>query len=400
MVNAAYRLYRNAYSGLSREMWWLALVMFINRSGTMVIPFLTVYLTTRGYSLAEAGYVMGAFGTGAILGGYLGGIFTDRYGHFIVQVVSLFLNGILFFVLGQMEGIVQIAFCIFILSTIGEAFRPANSAAIAAYSNKSNRTRCYSLNRLAINLGWAFGPAIGGILASKSYTLLFWADGFTCIGAAVLLFLLFRTSGSYTLRNPLKNQENLISAYKDRPFLAGMVLIFLVGLCFFQMFSVIPVFYKEIVLMNEAAIGWTLALNGLLIAAFEMVLVYKLENRRTALSYMVAGSILIGVSFLILNISPVLSVVSFSMLVITLGEMLLFPFMNNFWVGRSQAHNRGQYAAVYTMAFSAAIVLAPTLASQVVTHSGFRTLWMIDFILCSLAGFGFYYLKKRLETYE
>src|SRR5215212_5614229 len=109
MFQATLQLYRNAYSGLSRSMWWLALVMFINRSGTMVIPFLTVYLTSKGYSLAQAGYVMGAFGIGSIVGGYLGGILTDRFGHFYVQVFSLLFNGLLFIVLGYMRSLPAIA---------------------------------------------------------------------------------------------------------------------------------------------------------------------------------------------------------------------------------------------------------------------------------------------------
>ena len=191
MLQASIQLYRNAYSGLSRQMWWLAFVMFINRSGTMVIPFLTVYLTSKGYSLAQAGYVMAAFGCGSILGGYLGGRLTDRFGHYYVQVYSLFLNGILFIVLGQMQTLWQFIVCIFILSSLGESFRPANSAAVATYSNESNRTRCYSLNRLAINMGWAIGPAIGGLLASISYQLIFWVDGLTCVIASLLLYFLF-----------------------------------------------------------------------------------------------------------------------------------------------------------------------------------------------------------------
>src|SRR5436190_8835875 len=191
MFQASVQLYRDAYSGLSRQMWWLALVMFINRSGTMVIPFLTVYLTSKGYTLAQAGYVMAAFGCGSILGGYLGGRLTDRFGYYYVQVFSLLLNGILFIVLGQMQTLLQFTICIFVLSSLGESFRPANSAAVAAYSNESNRTRCYSLNRLAINMGWAIGPAIGGVLASINYHLLFWVDGITCIIASFLLYLLF-----------------------------------------------------------------------------------------------------------------------------------------------------------------------------------------------------------------
>src|SRR5829696_8034187 len=124
MFQASVRLYKNAYSGLPPAVWWLALVMFINRCGTMVIPFLTVYLTSKGYSLAQAGYVMAAFGMGAILGGYLGGRLTDAFGHFPVQVSSLLLNGLLFIVLGNMQTFWQITVCIFILSSLGEAFRP------------------------------------------------------------------------------------------------------------------------------------------------------------------------------------------------------------------------------------------------------------------------------------
>jgi predicted MFS family arabinose efflux permease len=397
MLRASLQLYKNAYSGLSKEMWWLAVVIFINRSGTMVIPFLTVYLTAQGHSLTEAGYAMAAFGCGSILGGYLGGRVTDRFGHFYVQVFSLLLNGILFIVLGQMQTFLQFIICIFVLSSLGEAFRPANSAAIAAYSTESNRTRCYSLNRLAINLGWAIGPAIGGILASISYHLLFWADGLTCIFASFFLYLLFPApKKDPSHREGAHEVSNMRSAYRDKIFLMGMFCVFMVGLCFFQLFSIIPVYYKEQLGLNESTIGVVLALNGLIIALVEMVLVYKLENRRNAIIYMMAGAFLIGASFLLLNISHWFGVVLASMLTVTAGEMLLFPFMNNFWVQRSNQRNRGQYAAVYTMSFSSAMVLAPTLASQVAARLGFPVLWVIDFFLCSLAALGYFLLKKRM----
>ena len=397
MLNATINLYKASYSGLSRPVWWLALVIFINRSGTMVIPFLMVYLTGIGFTKSEAGYVMGAFGLGAIVGGYLGGRLTDRFGHFHVQVFSLFINGIMFIVLGQMDTLWEFTICIFILSSLGEAFRPANSAAIASYSTDANRTRSYSLNRLAINLGWGIGPAVGGLVASKSFILLFWLDGFTCMGAALVLYLVFRKDKNRGIKKEVvHHQRKTVSAFNDRIFLFGMFCIFLVGLCFFQVFSMLPVYYEEVMRFSKKTIGLLLALNGLLIAVFEMVLVYKLENRRNPVWYMLAGAFLIGASFMFFVISPVFIMALLGIIVITVGEMLLFPFVNQFWVQRSNEHNRGQYAGVYTMSFSLAMVLAPTFSAQVAQHLGFPVLWTINFILCGLAASGYFMLRKQL----
>lgn len=397
MLQASVQLYKNSYSGIPRPAWWLALVMFVNRSGTMVIPFLTVYLTDKGFSLTEAGYVMGAFGLGAVVGGYIGGRLTDRFGSFYIQFFSLFINGVFFILLGQMQTLAQYAACIFLLSSLGEAFRPANAAAIAAYSNETNRIRCYSLNRLAINLGWSIGPAVGGVLASISYTYLFWADGLTCMAASFLLFAGLspaRDKGRQTKK--AKANSSAMSPYKDKPFLQGMFYLFLIGLTFFQLFSVIPAYYKTELKLNEATIGWILAMNGLLIAAIEMVLVYKLEHRRSSLLYITTGSLLMGVSFLTLVAGKSITVAVVAMIIVTFGEMFLFPFMNNFWLRRSAENNRGQYAAVYTMSFSAATVLAPTLATQLAAWLDFSTLWVVDFFLCTFAAVGFYFLKKSL----
>ncbi len=400
MFQASLQLYRNAYGGLSRPIWWLSFIIFINRSGTMVIPFLTVYLSEqKGYSDAKAGTVMAAFGLGSILGSYIGGRLTDRFGYLYVQVFSLFLSGLLFIVLGYMDSYAEIMSCIFILSTMGEAFRPANSAAIAAYSDDSNRTRSFSLNRLAVNLGFGIGPAAGGLLAEKSYNLLFWADGLTCMLASLLLLLIF--SPRKTARKEKTTEVEVPkgeSAWKDKIYLWSLLFLFLVGLCFFQLFTIIPLYYKNELGFSKSTTGWIMAMNGLIIAAFEMILVYKLDRKRSIFYYTTAGAFLIGISFLLLDITSIFPMVITSMIVITVGEMLLFPFLNNFWVLRSNLRNRGQYAAAYTMAFSAAIVLAPTLATQISTRAGYEVLWAVNFFLCTFAALGYSLLKKYVPN--
>lgn len=147
--------------------------------------------------------------------------------------------------------------------------------------------------------------------------------------------------------------------------------------------------------MSETMIGIVIALNGLIIAIIEMVLVYSIEGKRNMYSYMTIGALLIGASYLVLNVGGgIFPMVIVSMLIITLGEMLLFPFINTFWVGRSKEHNRGQYAALFTIAFASANVVAPTMGAQVVNHFEFEVWWYIVFFICVIAAFGFYKLRS------
>ena len=100
MLNRTFRIYKDSFKGLSPEIWWLALITFINRAGTMVIPFLTLYLTNQlEFTLSEVGWVMSSFGIGSFLGSWLGGKLTDRIGYYKVMFWSLLLTGFLFIAL-------------------------------------------------------------------------------------------------------------------------------------------------------------------------------------------------------------------------------------------------------------------------------------------------------------
>jgi predicted MFS family arabinose efflux permease len=278
--------------------------MLINRSGTMVVPFMTMYMTQElGVGIGKAGFVMSLFGAGAIIGALLGGKITDKVGFYEVQLFTLLGGGVMFIILGQMKSYLAICITAFILSMINEAFRPANAVAIAHYSKDVNRTRSYSLNRLSINLGWAFGSGLGGLIASYRYELLFWVDGLTNIGAAILLYFVFAPSKNTTAstKEPdLPAKTN--SVYKDKTYLFFIGIKVLFAICFFQLFTTLPVFYKTELHLSESFIGINMAINGLLIALFEMIIVFKLEGRRPSTFYMAAGVLLVGISFLMLNL--------------------------------------------------------------------------------------------------
>jgi predicted MFS family arabinose efflux permease len=372
--------------------------MLVNRSGTMVIPFMTIYLTSpsMGYSIGQAGLVMGIFGLGAVCGGFLGGRLTDRFGFHRVQLITLTGGSVLFILLGQMKSFPLICGCTFLLSLVNEAFRPANSTAIAHYSKEENRTRSYSLNRLAINLGWAVGGAIGGILASINYHLLFWVDGVTNILAMILLrYYLAPASSPVAASEKSNTTVPEKSAYLDIVYLKFIVFTILFASCFFQLFTMLPVFYKKTLYMPEYMIGLLMAFNGLIITLFEMVLVFKMEGKREKLLYIFYGVSLVGVSFLLLNIFPLSLALAFvAMVFVTVGEILSMPFMNSFWISRTSATNRGQYAGLYTIAWSTAQVIGPAGGAQLAEHFGFPTLWWVVGGVGLLAGLGFYRLNQ------
>lgn len=396
-------LYRNAYGGLSKGSWLLALVMLINRSGTMVVPFLTVYLTQNlHFSVSQAGIIMGLFGFGAVLGAYLGGKLTDHFGYYYLQFYTLVLGGLFFIVLGYMRTFESIAIFIFLQSVVGEAFRPANAASIAFYSNAENRTRSYSLNRLAVNLGWAIGPALGGLLATFSYQLLFWVDGLTCIGAGVLFRYLLEPKIKLVHEKEVFENQGVNSAYRDKVYLFFVLFTILNAIGFFQFFSMLPVYMRKNLLLLEWQIGLVMAANGLLITLVEMLLVYKLEGKRHILTYICWGVATIGASFLLLNVfkSSILASVLILIFGLTLGEMLSMPFMNAFWIGRAIPQNRGQYAALYTMCYSIAHVVAPTMGSQVVQHFNFEVLWYVVAGICGVSLLGFAWLQRFQKNHE
>lgn len=397
MIYPAIRTYKNAYSGLSRETWMLSLIMLINRSGTMVVPFMTLYLTSpeMGYSIGQAGYVFGLFGAGAFSGAWLGGRLTDRIGFYPVQLITLIGGGILFILLGQMKTYPLICTFTFLLSFVNEAFRPANSTAIAFYSKENNRTRSYALNRLAINLGWAVGSSLGGIIAHFNYGLLFWVDGLTNIAAGVLMWFALKPADYKPEKKHGHEKPVMLSAYNDKKYIQFILISILFASCFFQLFTNLPVYFRRNLHLSEPFIGLLMAMNGIIIALIEMILVYTLEGKRSILTYITIGVFFVGISFLMLNLPADAAILSFSMItLVTFGEILSMPFMNSYWISRTQPYNRGQYAAMYTMAWSVAQTLGPIGGSQIAEHSGFNTLWWVVGGILIFASIAFRSLRK------
>ena len=385
--------YKRSFSGLSRETWVLSIVMLINRSGYMAVPFMGLYVTQSLHrSASDAGLIITLFGVGSIMGSTAGGKLTDVIGFRPVQIISAVIGGGFFLFFASITHFETLCVLAIVISFFAEAFRPANFAAIAAYAKPGLETRSYSLNRLATNIGWAFGVSMGGLIASYNYRLLFYVDGAVGIFAGLsILWFLPKIRG---YRKAIKEKVKGVvvrKPWEDVLFIKFLLLSTIFIICFFLMFRVVPVFFKESWKIDEFMIGLILGLNGVIIALFEMVMIHKIEGKKASIFFITLGVLLIAASFLVLML-PIGSPLVLGVLCIvlfTFGEMFALPFVNTFVMSRANEFNRGQYAAGYMLVWSVAQVVGPSAGFYIAEHHGYNTLWFI--LTCLLLACAYLY---------
>lgn len=393
------RLYRNSFANIQSNIWILSVAMFINRSGSMVLLFTSLYLTKElHFTIAEAGVALSFYGIGSVLGSYAGGWLTDRKNFFDIMLFSLTSSGLILLLLLIAKTPFQIALVIFTYAFASDVFRPANSKAIAAYSTAINRTRSVSLLRLAINLGFSIGPATGGFVTLYlGYKWLFVIDSCTSFAAAFMLFIYLPRHNDEP-----KNAESTLlsdsskSAYRDVPYLFFIVLVALYGISFFQLFASVPQYFNKECHYNEGTIGLLLALNGLLVVIIEMPFIAFLEKKQKIFPFIITGTLCIPVafSFLIFGKGVMLFAVLYT-LIITFSEIFAMPFMFNYALSRPSKERQGQYSALYSISYGLANIVAPLLGLGIAGKYGFNKMFYFFIILSLFTTIGFILLNRK-----
>lgn len=401
MFKSIFRVYLSSFSGLSKPAWMLALVMLLNRIGAMVIPFLAIYVTkVLGFSKVDAGIVLSTFGIGSVIGSVLGGWLTDKWGSFKVQSLSLFLSAPIFALIPYFSDFYSVCAIILLLSVVTETFRPSNSASITLYAKPENLTRAFSLNRMAINLGFSFGPALGGLLATISYSWLFFGNAIGAFVTGIVFYAYFRfrkKNKTQVVVEEIVSEElvtNERSPYKDVWFLKFSFFCMLYSIVFIQLISVLPLYYEEIVRMSQQEIGLILGFSGFFIVIFEMLIVHVAEKKLRIFQTIIGGTSLLGLSFVLLLFSHATWVLYGSMILLCISEILVLPFISTVAANRASARFKGAYMGVNGLSFSIALIFTPYAATQVISHFGYEILWILDGIIALIAMLGFQLLVK------
>ncbi len=385
MIKSAFQKYIDNFKGFRREIWILAIITFVNRAGTMVFPFLSKYLKEDlHFSYSEVGWIMVSFGLGSMLGSWLGGKLSDKIGFYKIMVFSLFTSGVLFFGLQFITSFWGLCVAMFIIMSIADMFRPAMFVSLGVYAKPENRTRALTLVRLAVNLGFAAGPALGGlIIMGIGYKGLFWVDGATCIVSILTFALLVKEKKKPVDEHgfPLAKVE-VKSVFTDKIFWIFLFVCFATAVIFFQLFTTLPLYHHEQYGLTEFQTGLLMTLNGLIIFFLEMPIVSIFERKQIPkLQIILWGSLMMSLSFFVLLYNPYAGILIVSIIFITFGEMFIFPFSNSFALSRAPKGHEGRYMALFTMSFSLAHIASSKTGMEIISHVGYQINWLFMALL-------------------
>ncbi len=383
MLKNALTHYINNFRGFTREVWILAIITFINRAGTMVLPFLSKYLKEDlHFTYNQVGWIMVAFGFGSMLGSWLGGKLSDKIGFYKIMIFSLFTSGLALFFVQYITTFWHLCIAMFLLMTIADMFRPAMFVSLGAYAKPENRTRALTLVRLAVNLGFAAGPALGGlIIMGMGYSGLFWVDGASCIVSISIFALLVKEKKKAIHDDKVESASDVKSVFHDKIFWVFLFVSFITAMIFFQLFTTLPLYHNEKFGLSEFQTGLLMTLNGLLIFTLEMPTVGFLERKAfPKIRIIIVGSFVMASSFFLLLINFWAGILVVSMICISIGEVLTFPFSNAFALSRAPRGQEGRYMALYTMSFSLAHIISSKLGFEIITRFGYQINWL--FMAC------------------
>jgi len=369
--------------GLPREVWLVCASTLINRLGTMALPFLVLYLTEgRRWSPAEAGYGMMVYGAGALAAGPFSGRLADRLGHVHVLKASLWSSGLMLLVLPYATTKPLLFTLIFLWAGLTQAFWPSAMALLTTLAPPEQRKAVFALHRLAVNLGMAVGPALGGFIAHRSYAWVFWTDGLSTLAGALMLGLVLKASppiphphGHAPGQSPWRNRH-----------LAFLLVPFVVLLmAFFQIEGTLPLWVVRDLGLGSRFYGLLFTVNTLLIVALEVALNLGMAHWGHG-RQLFAGSLCFAFGFGLTAWATGHTTLILTTLVWSFGEMILFPAMSDAVATLAPPDRRGEYMGLLSLSFAAALALGPWLGVLAYAKVGPRAVWLSTFGICLLAG--------------
>lgn len=359
---------------------------FVNKLGSFIVPYLTLVLR-REFRLddAEVARLLLAYGGGSLVSILVGGFLTDRLGRRLTLLLSLFGSGAIAVALGLVSSIGVFAPLLVLLGFVADLYRPAASAIIGDLLPSAQRATGFAALRTAVNLGFAVGMSVGGFMADWSWRLLFLGDGATTLLYAIVVYLFIgETRPGAESAAPVRAEDGPGSPWRDAVFLQMLVVSLAFSLVFFSHITALPLTITLSAGYPARVYGLLVAVNGLLIALFEMAVVERLRGHRR-LRVAALGTLVTGLAFSLAGVSGHWSWFLLVVVGYTVGEILTSPQEMAFVTDWSPPAARGRYLSFYQATWSVAMGLNPVLFLPLRTRLGDAAFWPLMMLLAAPA---------------
>jgi MFS family permease len=372
---------------LPRTFWLLWSGMLVNRLGGSVFFLLPVYFTHERHLRPElAGLVLSLYAAGGMFAGPVGGALADRIGRRPTLLLGTACAGALMLALGGARAIGVIIALAPLLGFFTDICRPAMQAAVADVVAPAQRARAYGLLYWAINLGFAGAAALGGVLAERSFGLLFVIDALTTFAYGAIVFLRVpetRPPRSAARARAASGGREWLAPFRDRRFVAFAAIQLVLLLAFVQVIVVLPLDMRGHGL-TTSEIGFLLGLNGVVIVVMQPIALRFLSGFRNA-QWLVAGAAFTGIGLGATGLAGGAGVYALTTVLWTLGEIGFSTAAPALVAQLSPVERRGAYQGTFQLGWGLATMLGPVIGSLILARLGPPALWLCCLGACWLA---------------
>ncbi|MHB8193022.1 MAG: MDR family MFS transporter [Bellilinea sp.] len=400
------RRIRSLYQEFPKQFWILVVGMFIDRlGGALLFPFFSLYLTRKfQIQMTEVGLIFGLFALSSFLGSMVGGALTDRWGRKKILLFGLAMSGLSSVLMGVIDLLPMFLVVTLVVGILSDVAGPAYQSLVADLLPENQRAQGFGILRVVANLAVTIGPLIGGLLASKSYLILFIADATTSIITAVILF--FALQETYHPKETGQAQESMADTFKgyfhvirDNAFVGFLVASVLMVLVYMQMNTTLAVYLRDNHGVPERGFGYILSLNAAMVVLFQFSIT-RWINRFRPLLIMTIGSLFYAVGFAMYGLVAVFPLFLAAMAIITIGEMFVSPVSQSIVARMAPEDMRGRYMAVYGFSWLIPFAIGPLLAGLVMDNFNPDWVWYISGGLGVVAAAGYYWLEWRAGRFR
>lgn len=351
---------RAEVSSLPRPAWVLFGGTLVNRLGSFVLFFLILYVKQKGYSATMAGLALSTYGVGGVLASLAGGYLADRIGRRNTISISMFTTAAIMMALSRADGFIAIAALTALLGLSAELYRPAASALLADLTEPRARVTAFAVYRIAVNLGVAVGPAMGGLLADRSFTLLFAVDAATSALFGVIA-LVALPAVSLHAEAELERRSSWPVIRADRGFVMFLLASLLGGAVFMQFNGALPLQVRALGFSNSTY-GLMMSINGAIVLLCELPLT-SITRTHSVRRVMALGLVLIGVGFAMTGMRASLGFLVASVVVWSLGEIVFVPVAAAHVANIAPVDMRGRYQGAWAVMWGVSHILAPAVGA-------------------------------------